>query len=115
MNYENPIPISLKQAEIILNSDNQVDVARACVSLAIYEPDVERVVQVLCDIAGDVHRDVSLRALAITCFGHLVRRAPGVDLTAICGTLQSLMSEAALFGAIEDAMDDIEIFSAKKS
>lgn len=112
-NYEDPIPLSLRQAEDLLNSDNQADAARACVSLAMYETDVERVVQVLRDVALDMRREVSLRALAITCFGHLVRRSPGVSLTAICETLQSLMAETALFGAIDDAMDDIKIFSAK--
>lgn len=111
MNYENPAPISLMLAEVLLNSENQADATRACVSLAMYEPDVERVAKLLCDVAADVRREVSLRRLAITCFGHLVRRSPNMDLTAVCRTLQSLASEEALLGAIEDAMDDLKIFS----
>ncbi|BCJ52198.1 hypothetical protein Asp14428_36730 [Actinoplanes sp. NBRC 14428] len=98
-------------AEDLTNSDVAVS-TRALLALTYEDPDRRRVEQILLDCLRPAV-DPQLRALAVTCMGH-VGRLHGAVSPDIVTRLRGLLSDPALGGRAEDALDDIASFVGLK-
>nr|BFE57987.1 hypothetical protein GCM10020063_025130 [Dactylosporangium thailandense] len=83
----------------------------ALLELTRHETDrgwIERLLLRLID--GDA--DVRLRALAVTCLGHVARQHRAIDRETVLPVLRGLLDDAALGGRAQEAIDDIETFTS---
>lgn len=78
----------------------------AMLALTHHEPDREQLQRILLELT----RHPVLRALAITCLGH-VGRLDGAVLPEVVPRLQELLDDPELGGTAEDALGDIESFT----
>jgi hypothetical protein len=77
-------------------------------SLTCHEPDSEWTQRVLLDcLRSDV--DPQVRALAVTCFGHVARLTGNIRLDVV-EVLHGLVNDPVLGGRAEDALDDVSSF-----
>lgn len=83
---------------------------RALLRLTYDDPDRMRVEAVLLDCVS-LEADPQIRALAVTCMGHLARIHRAVSAE-IVRCLEELLDDPELEGRAEDALDDIAAFSA---
>lgn len=105
--YQNLQQISHENAETAFGC-GAAEAAEAIIRVALYEPE-RRWAEEFCLIgARDIRSEV--RAAAITGFGHLARRHRAVSPD-VMACLQSLRQERELGGLVEDALDDILVFT----
>jgi len=112
MQYEEIDPISRPDAMVLLGSGNLRDICKTLVRLAFHDPDLQWV-QSLC-IELTKHSTVEIQLTAILCLGHLARIHKALDLERVVPLLIELRKDPLLFGRVDDAMDDIEIFLGVK-
>ncbi|MEU9288514.1 hypothetical protein AB0D57_28420 [Streptomyces sp. NPDC048275] len=81
---------------------------RALLALTYDDPDRERVEAVLLNCLS-LEVDPQIRALAVTCMGHMARihQAVGID---VIHRLEELLDDPVLGGQAEDALGDIASF-----
>ncbi|MFF4312763.1 hypothetical protein [Streptomyces sp. NPDC001507] len=84
---------------------------RALLRLTYDDPDRIRVEAVLLGCLSP-EADAQIRALAVTCMGHLARIHRAVSAN-IVRRLQELLDDPELGGRAEDALDDIAAFSGE--
>jgi hypothetical protein len=109
MKYEDPQPMRREEAERIFASGTSLQVQDALVRVALHEPDWLWVQAQCLRILGD--SDVNTQTVAIRCLGHLARIHGTLNLELVGPTLLSLKDNPALSGAVEDAFDDITMFT----
>ncbi|MFF0060968.1 hypothetical protein ACFYRC_05345 [Streptomyces sp. NPDC005279] len=82
---------------------------RALLALTYDDPDRRRIEVILLDCLSP-EADAQIRALAVTCMGHVgrIHRAVSVDVK---HRLEGLLDDPILGGRAEDALDDIESFA----
>lgn len=109
MKFDQPLALSRHQAERALSSTDARVVREALVAIALNESDwrwaQERCLQLT------HHRDVTVRAVAVTCIGHIARIHREVDLNAIRLRLDELILDAELAPFVENALEDIALFT----
>jgi hypothetical protein len=108
MKYEESAPMSREDAERALHSPDPEDTCTALLSIALHEPDwcwvQEQCLQSL------RHASEQVRALALTCLGHVARIHGHLDMARVLPVLAELRTHASLAGRVEDVLDDIEMF-----
>jgi len=110
MHYKEPVKIEKSQANLFFFSENPEDVANACLSTVLFEDDWEWGLKRLSGIAFNPREVSSLRLLAVTCMGHLVRENKTVDVDVVENLLRLLSSDPVVAGVTSDALDDLVIF-----
>lgn len=108
MKYEEPAPMSRADAERALQSPDPDAVGAALLASALHDPDW-RWVQEQC-LRHLQHGSEQVRALAVTCLGHLARIHGHLDTERVLPALDALRAHPVLAGRVEDALDDIEMF-----
>jgi hypothetical protein len=103
MRYQSPVRVPKVEIDQVLASGTPEAVADACLSIAYFEDDWEWVLKRLTAVACDLSRPDSLRNLAVTCVGHLVRRTHSVDVAMAKEFLLSLAHDQAVASAVSDA------------
>ena len=108
MKYEEPAPMSREDAARALHSLNSEEACTALLSIALHDPDW-RWAQEQC-LRSLQHSPEQVRALAVTCLGHVARIHGHLDMERVLPMLAELRTNPALAGRVEDALDDIEMF-----
>jgi hypothetical protein len=108
MRYEEITAITRSEAEIILRQDLPEIIPVTLVRLAYYEPDWKWV-QDTC-ITFSTHRNVWVRRVCATCFGHLARIHGKLEMENVSPVLNRLLLDPEVKGEAEDAIEDIKIF-----
>jgi hypothetical protein len=55
-------------------------------------------------------KDYNVKGLAITCIGHVVRMHLTINKEKVFPVLKEMLEDKELFGRVEDALDDMEVF-----
>lgn len=111
MKYDSVQPINRSDAARILASTNKSAVCSAMVSLAFHDPDW-RWVQDQC-LAKLRDKDMTVAGVAATCLGHLARIHHCLDVATVIPALELARRNASLRGRVEDALEDIRMYSAE--
>jgi hypothetical protein len=103
------LPMSREAATKAFVSGDKERICHALVSVAFHESDwrwaQERFLEFL------QKDDASVSGLAATCLGHLARIHRVLDKERVISVLQQKKACGAISGAVEDALDDIEMFA----
>ncbi|MDM3887214.1 hypothetical protein QSV36_16715 [Pseudomonas sp. BCRC 81390] len=59
-------------------------------------------------------RDNDIQGLAITCIGHVARIHRRIDRSLVATALQFANQDICLAGRVEDALDDIELYTGER-
>lgn len=111
MKYEPLEPVSVAEAEGRFASGDPHAIAEALISAALHASDnawVERRTVQFAD-----HDDPGIRRAAALALGHLARIHGCVGDGAVAA-VEALAGDAALSGAAQDALEDVEIFTRPK-
>lgn len=108
MRYEEPAPMPRDAAERALHSPDPAEACDALLAIALHDSDW-RWVQDQC-LRSLRHPDEQVRALAVTCLGHVARIHRRLDLDRVLPVLAELQTDPALTGRVEDALDDFDVF-----
>jgi hypothetical protein len=110
MNKFSDVPeISREDARRSFSSGEAEQVCNALVSVTFHDQDW-RWVQELC-LGFLSNSDSQISGLAATCLGHLARIHRSIDREKVLATLRDHLSNVEIAGRIEDAIDDIEMFT----
>lgn len=109
VSYEKIEPISRGEAEMALQGVDPEKTVLALLSLAHYDLDWQWVQERCLNSLGSSLPDV--RMAAITCLGHLARIHRQIDRDRVLPALNHLRSNPDLVGKIDDAIEDIELFT----
>lgn len=93
----------------MLRSGNGQAIAEALVGLAYHWPDWQRVQDICLSLLD--HPDSGVRAIAVTCLGHVARIHGELDTARVLPQLRALLQDPDLSGRAEDAIEDIESFT----
>jgi len=113
MKYEELQPIPRLQAEELLASDDADTVCRTLISAALFEEDWRWVESMCLQMAHDPRPAV--RGCAMTGLGHVARIHGLLNLDVVIPLLERLVSDPAIGGRAEDALDDIRRFASQPS
>lgn len=100
--------VAIKEA---IDGKNIEEATEALLSIAYNDPDREWVERVITGCL-DAKYDIQIRALAITCLGHVARIHRRIDANLVLPVLESLLQERELAGIVEDALADINQFAS---
>jgi hypothetical protein len=107
MEEEVVAPEQIREEKLVdLASGDLTRSTRALLYLTYEDPDRHWLERLLLDQLG-TDKDPQLRSLAVTCMGH-VGRMHGVVGEKVVDRLRQLLSDEALAGFAENALDDIE-------
>lgn len=109
--FQEVYPIDRKSAELALQSNNFKIVCDALLRITYHDPDIIWV-QNIC-IKFLEKKNIEIKRLAIICLGHLTRIHKTLDNNRVLPILQKLKNDKNLYGTVEDALDDIDIFLKK--
>ncbi len=112
MEYEEILPISIKEANEEFASGNPEQISRALLGLALYQQDW-RMVQDLCLKFIQESNSKLIKNSAITCLGHLARIHGNLDTGKVVAVFDKLQDDPKVKGKIQDVLDDIDIFICK--
>ncbi|MGW6458241.1 hypothetical protein ACWF94_20400, partial [Streptomyces sp. NPDC055078] len=109
----NPEQLDLETWRAAMMSDlNGTDIGlatRALLALTYDDPDRKRVEAILLDRLASDEADGQIKALAVTCVGHLGRIHKSVSTDAV-HRLEGLLDDPVLGGLAEDALGDLNHF-----
>ncbi len=108
LRYEEPQPISRKEVESALASENPEVAAKALIRMALWEPDWEWAEHTC--LAALQNRNVEIKKAALTAIGHVARLHHVLHLEAVIPVVKQLLDDPSCQGIAEDALDDISIF-----
>jgi len=111
MRYREPEPITVADAEPLLASDDPDVVCDALVRVVHSPVDPAWIEARLLDATR--HAEPAVRGTAATCLGHLARIHGRVTTKKVLPALRRLLKDPATAGVVEDALEDIQIFSKK--
>ncbi len=100
---------SKEELEVMLRSEDAAVATDALLYLCFNIEDPEWI-QMKCVQAIQDHQDDDIRALALTCIGHVARMHKVIDETLVIPLLFEKLKHKTLSGRAQDALDDIEIF-----
>lgn len=113
MKYEELPPITHDQLEQALTRESADDAAVALLRMALNEPNWAWAEKKCLTALQDGR--VPVRAAAVTGLGHLARIHRKVTKDAVVAALQNLKGHPDLGGLVEDALEDILIFTSSSS
>ncbi|GDY33441.1 hypothetical protein [Gandjariella thermophila] len=108
MQYVEPGPVGRDALAAALGGGDGRAIAEALVGVAYHDPDWQWVQDTCLRLLG--HPDTGVRAIAITCLGHVARVHRQLDTDKVVPALTRLTSDPDLGGRAEDALDDINHF-----
>jgi hypothetical protein len=100
--------VTREDAHHAFSSGNVERICSALVSVTFHDPDLHWV-QGVC-LGFLENGDSRIRGLAATCLGHLARIHRSIDKERVLRALRNHLSDAAIAGRVEDAIDDIQTF-----
>lgn len=109
MEYHNVLPLDKDSAQKIFASNDVDRICDAMVVIAFHEPDWKWV-QDIC-LTFFMSDDPAVSGLAATCLGHVARIHGQLEKEKVLPLLYSRLSDPQIAGRIEDALDDIEMFT----
>ena len=112
MNYTPIDRLAREDAQRALASGDPEVISKALVQLAFHDPDRGFVESVLASQLQSP--DPWIRGIAATCVGHVARIHRALDTERLLPLLLNLRSDARTVGNMQDALDDIRIFTAAK-
>ncbi|MFD7499701.1 hypothetical protein [Streptomyces sp. NPDC059850] len=111
MKYEPLGSVSVAEVEDRFTSGDPHVITETLISAALHVSDNVRVEQWVVQFAD--HSDPGIRRAAALAVGHLVRIHGRVGDAAVAA-VEALADDAALSGAAQDALEDVEIFTRPK-
>jgi hypothetical protein len=105
----NDIPLDKNAAEKIFASNNVEEICHAMIAVALNEQDWKWV-QDKC-LYFFMSDNVEISGLAATCLGHVARIHGQIDKDKVMPILRSRLNEPEIAGRIEDAINDIDMFT----
>jgi hypothetical protein len=108
MKYVEPSPASRDALAVALAGGDGRTIAETLVGLTNSDEDWRWVQDTCLKLLH--HDDIGVRAIAITCLGHLARIHGELDIDKVQPILTELLSDPELGGRAEDALDDIKRF-----
>ena len=111
--YEEITPLSRTVALKHIASSNETEQIYALWSIGLCDEDWQWTQNLCLSIIEDASNYPEIKVVAIKCIGHIARIHQKLDLERVIETLQPLKVDAMYSGAIEDTLDDIEIFIDK--
>jgi hypothetical protein len=109
MQFDNVKAIDRQSAEMAFASGNESEICHALVSLAFHEPDwLWAQNQCLFFLEKD---NQNIAGVAATCLGHLARIHRKIEKDKVTVALKLHLSNGDLAGIVEDALDDILMFT----
>lgn len=109
LNYNEVPKISRDQALHAIATCFPEDICKALVSIALHEKDwrwaQDRCLELL------ESKNVEVGAVAATCLGHIARIHKKIDKDRVIPALENFGINSSMFGIVEDAMDDISMFT----
>ena len=109
MQFENVEAIDRFSAEIALASNDATKICQTLVSLAFHEPDWQwtqnRCIEFL------QSGDMNIAGVSATCLGHIARIHGKLEKEKVIAALRLKLDRNEIAGVVEDALDDISIFS----
>ncbi len=111
MRYAEPPETDRAGLAAALASGDTAAIAEAVVGLTLHEPD-GRWMQDACLRLLD-HPSSEVRAVAITCLGHVARIHRLVDKAVVVPRLTVLLDDPAVGSRAADALDDISMFAVQ--
>jgi hypothetical protein len=101
--------ISRDEARLAFSSGNAEEICIALVAVTFHDPDLHWVQELCLNFLS--HGDSRISGLAATCLGHLARIHRNIDREKVLSALHHHLSNEEIAGRVEDAIDDIEMFS----
>ncbi|WP_159073613.1 hypothetical protein [Streptomyces sp. RTd22] len=111
MKYEPLGSFSVAEAEGRFTSGHPHAIAETLISAALHASDSAWVEKRIVQFAD--HGDLGIRRAAALALGHLARNHGCVGDAAVAA-VEALTDDAALSGAAQDALEDVEIFTRPK-
>jgi hypothetical protein len=110
MNKFSDVPeLSREDARRSFSSGDAEKICNALVSVTFHDQDW-RWAQELC-LGFLSSQDSRISGLAATCLGHLARIHRSIDREKVLESLRGHLSDTEIAGRVEDAIDDIEMFT----
>jgi len=109
MKYETTLPIPKEQAETAFQSKVPEEIVHALLGVTHHEADWEWVQDHCLSFLNSPLSDV--RNTAIICLGHLARIHRKLDRPKVLAALANMRTNPECSGFVEDALDDIEMFT----
>lgn len=109
MRYEDVSPTTRQELRDALASDSAERAARAILATALYDTDWRWAEQQCLSALQDKRQEV--RAAAIVGLGHVARVHGKSTLTVVIPALEALGSSKDFAGIVEDAIEDILLFT----
>lgn len=106
--YEEPRPATAQDWNDAVVSGDSGRICSATVGLAFHHPDWKEAEEKCLSLLEN--QDGQVRAIAITCLGHIARIHGRISFHQVVSLLQKLRDDKTLGGIAEDALDDILIF-----
>jgi hypothetical protein len=108
MNYQDSQRISKQTAERAFATAEVKCICEALVSIAFYEPDWKWAQNRCLEFLSNENPEI--RGLAATCLGHIARTHRQLEKEKVLIALRDHLSDDAISGQVEDALDDIDMF-----
>jgi len=108
MRYEDVLPISRKEAETALFSNDDMAICDTLIRITYHDSDWKWA-QAQCLNFGK-HPMPEVRRSAATCLGHLARIHGVLDIDVVCSLLNELLKDSDVSGYAQNALDDIDIY-----
>ncbi|WP_392551273.1 hypothetical protein RHO14_07200 [Orbus wheelerorum] len=109
MEFNNPEPKTKEELELNFASNDVDLIAESLVSLSLYEKDWYWA-QNICLYFLDSDNPI-ISGLAATSLGHIARIHHNLDKQKVLLALEQKVNDPAIRGRVQDALDDIEIYS----
>jgi hypothetical protein len=107
--YHNVFPVDKVAAEKNFASEDVEKICHTLVAVALHEIDWKWVQDKCLTFFMNESPDIS--GLAATCLGHLARIHGQLEKDKVIPLLKSRLNDPAIAGQIEDALNDIEMFT----
>lgn len=108
MIYREPPPAGRDDLLDAVHGGNAEAIAEALLGVTTVDPDW-RWVQNQC-LALLRHESADVRAIAITCLGHLARIHRQLDAAKVIAELQNHQNDEQIAGRVRDALDDLALY-----
>lgn len=109
MEYQDLPRLSHAELYAALSSPATERAAAAVISVGLHEPDWRWAEQVCLEALKDAREEV--RAAAVTSLGHIARVHGRITALVVIPVLESILTDPALGGVAEDALEDIRLFA----
>lgn len=107
--YYEVVPFSKKEAEKAFATGDSGEIAYALLGLAYFESDWEYVRDICIKFLSDENN--KNHSTAVICLGHLARIHQVPELKKVIPLLKKFLTDPKIGGIVEDAIQDIKLFT----